>query len=299
MEPFPPRAFFQRWRDLRGEEQSRIGASVQIRVPLAGLVREDPNLALSIRSGIGRVLRFVGRLALFGPVLLLPKLLLPRFYSDHITVAFVLLVVLFFAVLNAYLLASFVWWIVRNRSGGLSFAEPEETDAEQLARPHVAGSLTGKRVRATGRVVALGGSDVVVRMLTSQDGMWRLSEIADFAVIPKEGMPIVARVLAAPVVRAEQTIRSLQDAGFANETLALAGEESGDGVAIRIENGDEIEIIGVAARVVDNADHFDLDGNMRSIPRASDDDPYRRAPGGPALILGSDDDPRIFLRSAR
>jgi hypothetical protein len=204
-------------------------------------------------------------------------------------------VVTFFALLSLYFIASFAWWHRRDHSG-LRFAEPKPLgDAAiiTVASEAIAGTLARNR----GKVLAFGDAKVVVRAVSGHDGApWRLVEATDFAVLPKDGMPIVVHVRAAPVVlgATSRMGSSVIARNFAAQSVALGHHVADDGDYIEIADGDEIEIVGVVDRVIPDPDHFTIDGVTRSLPRPDEGDPYRRSSGA-AIVVGRATDPRITL----
>src|SRR5262245_14763950 len=200
-----------------------------------------------VRIATAAVLRLLTYPLLASPLLMIPKLVSPRRVSDHLTVAFALVVVVFFATLAFFLIVTYAWWKRRDRSR-LRFATPASDDAA-LVVTHPSEATAGAQVRARGRVVALGetldGARLVVRAVTGDDGKpWRLVEAVPFAVVPRDGLPLVADVHAAPTVIGPTTGVSATEvaARFAADTVALADARDG-GDYVEVAVGDEVELV--------------------------------------------------------
>jgi hypothetical protein len=292
-DPAPVRAFFQRWRTTRGIERARIGGEVVERaLPADGRVTEVPTALSEIRTATGALLRLLAYPLLASPLLILPKLFTPRWVSDRITVGFVLVVVVFFATLALYLLVSYAWWRRRDRTR-LRFAPPA-SDAGAPVVMHPGEATAGTRVRVQGRVTALDGARIVLRAAVGDDGKpWRVVEGVPFAVVPRDGLPLVADLVTAPIVDGPTARVSASEVAerFTGGAVALGDADDG-GDYLEVVAGDEIELIGVVARLVPDAEQFVLDGVTRGLPAGDDGDPYRRA-AGPAAIVGTEAAPCV------
>jgi hypothetical protein len=296
-DPAPVRGFFQRWRTTRGVERARIdGETVERALPADGTVSEVPTAISEVRIATAAVLRLLAYPLLASPLLMIPKLVSPRRVSDHLTVAFALVVVVFFATLAFYLIVTYAWWKRRDLTR-LRFAPPAADDTS-IVVTHPSEAAVGTRVRGRGRVVAVDDTRVVLRAVAGDDGKsWRLVEAVPFAVVPRDGLPLVADVQVAPLVLGATRGISAGEVAerFAGETLGLADTRDG-GDYLEIAVGDEVELAGPVARIVPDADQFVLGGATRGLPAPSDNDPYRSA-AGPALIVGGDAAPRLVVRA--
>jgi hypothetical protein len=300
-EPARIRAFFQRWHDRAGVETSLVDGDKAVGpVRFERMVVTVPTVLARIRDAIGGAMRLVAMVIFVSPLAILVKLALPQRASDYVTVGFVITLVAFFALLSLYFLASFLWWRGRDRRG-LQFAPPPDTDpdADAIVVATPADAKPKTRARARGRIVALDDTTkIVVRAFAGHDGHpWRIVETSDFAVMPKDGLPVIAHVRGAPLLVSLSSRRISTDEAsklFAPTTLALAdSHDSGDYVEVAV--GDEVEIVGTIDRVVPDSNHFTIDGAPRSLPHLAEGDPYRR-PAGPAIVIGLDTDPRITIR---
>lgn len=266
----------------------REGALARAR-PHGGLIVERVRASERVRSAVGRVLRWLGAVLLVSPLLIVPKLLIPssaRWISDAITVGFVCVVVLFFATLNLFFVVSLVWWMRRGATGS-RFATPEEVRGRTVTPE---GANAGARVSVEGVVVPIFPAEVVLRRADLRDTALRfVIEASTFAVVPNEGTPVIVSRTAIPVFDGSGDEDGVSRA-LSSTALALARPDE----ALRAERwelraGERVSIEGVVSRVVENADRFDIDGEPASLPREGQADaPYRRGPGGVALIVGDD-----------
>lgn len=299
------RIFHQRWADVHGSEVVIVDGARRQQSPLPGLVERKRGIVASVRAGIGVLVRRSAQLLLLAPVAIVPKLILPRAASDVITVGFVIAVVAFFTLLALYFLVSFAWWAVRDRERKLIFRWPELDERERRAL--LAGDATappGSMVRLCGRVVPLIATDVVLRAFAADaEAPWRLVELVEFAVVPPQGIPVVVRVLTAPVLALAETRGSFREhaAGFSEAARGLVGDPAAPGRYAELLPGARVEIIGSVEQTLPNAGAFELDGKSWSLadPDAGAGAAYRGGPSGPALLLGRDHSPRIVIRSAR
>lgn len=240
----------------------------------------------SVRAGVGRVLHWLARALYVSPILVIVKAALRGTGdSDLVTVGFVCLVLLFFTVLDFYLLVSFVWWLARRRAERLRLVLPDRGDAETGRGGVVptASAAPGDRIVARGRIVAMGtkGEDVL-RDVWIVGGIQptRAVEVADFAVVAAGEPTVVVRCETAPAVIAPtegmRASRWLDDASPATRDLADRAGAAFEGTAtvMTLRDGDPVEVIGRVQKTIANP-----------VVGADADSPYRRAGAEMALLV--------------
>lgn len=296
------RVFHQRFEEPSGVESALVRGQSR-NIPADPRLVRERSVTGTLRNVVGMPLRWVAWLLVASPALIIPKLFLPRALSDSITVGFALVVVAFFAVLALYFVFSIVWWLAHRGRPGLRWAPGDATAEERTASIALdAGVAPGTPVRAIGRVVPLTDTDVVLRTFASDTPVpWRVVELVDFAVVPDEGVPLIARFVQSPVLAPLGRRGSFADhaAGFSPQARQLAASGEGAGRYLELRAGQRVELAGTVDRMLPNAESFELDGVAASLPRALDtaEAPYRRGPGDAALVVGAESAPRIFIRS--
>lgn len=294
------------------------------RVDTPGVVPQKGALERA-RDAIGWVLKNSARLVYISPALVLVKIAIGAFdegSSNLVIVAFVSIVVLFFLVLNVYIVISVVWWL--RRRGAVSFAlvgpaRPDERGAPALLpffdKQRAAGFLeleneplpVGEAVRARGKVTLLGparereGDGTVIRDLWAKGGEWRLTEAIDFAVVRPGKVPAVVRLTEAPTLITSPVDARLDaflsEAGVGTARLFERAELDPGALgaaacaALTLREGDEIELVGAVIERIDNVDGFELVGTYASVPLPAPEfdeagTPFRDKPGGPGIIVG-------------
>jgi hypothetical protein len=228
----------------RGEAKKR-----GLHRPWAGAPR---GIAMPIKYGIGRLLRWVGLVLFASPVLVAVRFIIgnsqPRI-ADWLVVIFVLVVCTFFAILNLFVVASVAAYVVRNRERTPYLVPPRGPLPNLVADDASERSAPGTRV--------------LVRLTDAWTKTERRTEADDFA-IRREGdaLPVVVRLETAP--------------------LLLSATE--------LREGDQVIVVAEVREHATSSDRMDLGGDTRRLPRAAgeevDDAPYRSAPAGPAIIVG-------------
>jgi hypothetical protein len=326
--PLPPshHAFLQRATVDGGEERGFLdgrAGDLRIRPLHAPYVTRRRGVLEAIRAGVGWLLKNAARLIYLAPALVVVKLVLyfidsPT--SDLVIVAFVGLVILFFALLNLYIFISILWWLFGRVPTPYKLEVPFD-DEGRAALPPAGGAADirsgtesiGQLVRARGVIVRLGpsreGDATVLRDLWTE-GEMRLTEAIDFAVVGRGQLPIVVRLGSAPLVVAKPF--SIQMNAFASTagagTMGLVEQSSMDpwtalaeGLLVSLQEGNEVEVTGVVAGHIDNVDGFDLGGTFASVPLPQEQgdsagSPFRDKPGGPGIILGEGPGAPISIR---
>lgn len=299
----------------------------QVSVPYA----ERRRSALEIlRGAAGFLLKNAARLVYLAPALVVVKLILyfidsPT--SDLVVVAFVGIVVVFFALLNLYIFMSALWWLFGRAPVPFALELPFDKSGRP-ARGARAGlpagapvdvglgpEPVGQMVRARGSIVRLGpnreGDGTVLYDLWAEGSPGlRVTEALDFAVVAPGRVPVVLRLSAAPIVVARpEPIRLDAYASMASEGAArLMQQVHGDVRAAPVEcalltlrEGDEVEVIGPVAAPIDNVDGFDLAGTFASVPLpATPGDggasPFRDKPGGQGVILSEAPGAPVYIQ---
>ncbi len=229
--------------------------------------RAPRGLSASAKAAVRKALGLVGLVLFASPVLAAARLLLggsaPR-VADWLAVVFVLLVVVFFALLNLFVLVSVAAWIVRNRIREPYLVAPGAPLPSLVAEDASASSPPGARVLVRGTAVRLEPRGDTGPLVTDVWGRAeRRTEADDFAVRRgASAIPVAVRLETAPL---------------------LLG-------AAELREGDEVVVVARVREVATSADRIELGGETRGVPRAPGDDvddaPYRNAPAGPALVLG-------------
>jgi len=247
-----------------GAPQERLvlgpDALEETRVPELSLVTQELGALDHVRNAIGAVLRLLGRALYLTPALIVLKLVLTGFdlrLSDYVIPAFASLLTLFFGVLCLWVAISLPWWFLRGQKVLLRFTPPPAAEVNEIT---VRGVVTGVEP----------GADVVLACTDETLGglLERVVLGECFAVVPEEGEPTIVVPRRTPFV---------------------------EGGPLKV--GDHVEVRGVRKGLVDNREHFELDGRPAGL--ADDDDghgPYRQAPGGPAFLLGDDPATRLLVR---
>ncbi|GEM_PF-3832844 len=288
-EPGLQRVSVFRW-DGRTLREERSGSPPRD-VPAQNMVIERVRASERVRNAVGKVLRWSGALLMFSPLTIIPKLFIPssiRWVSDGLTVVFVCVVVLFFATLNLFFIVSLLWW-ARRGPAGARLATAKELAFEGASAD---GTSVGARVRVDGVVVPiLATTAEVLRRADLRDTTLQfVIEASTFAVVPREGTPVIVLRSAIPVFTTQgkeagvSVALSLSAQALARPLEALQAD------SWELRAGERVIVLGTVSRMVENADHFEVDGEHASLPREGGPkaDPYRRGPGGPAVIIGED-----------
>ncbi len=245
--------------------------------------------------------------------------------ADYLMVAFVCLVVVFFGLLNLYVLAAVIaWWLERHgrprlhlpftRSGAdaLALLEMETSEVPGEAE---APAAKGNLLRLTGTVVEL--TPRVTRDEPVVRDLWmphtnrptRITELSAFAVRSPGKQPVVVSSAGVPTL-IEAPDRGRLDQGlmaFTEQTRMVfdrwvrSGQTSDDAetLALTLREGDEVELIGEVVKTIDHVEHFDLDGHERSIPSVgatAGASPYRRGSRIGGVIVANKRGQTVVIR---
>jgi hypothetical protein len=316
--------FLQRATTEGCEEQSFLdGRSNDVRtrrVKAPYVVRQRSTLE-KVRGASAWLLKNAARLVYLSPALLIIKVIL-KFIDDAVgdlaIVAFVLIVVLFFAALNLYIVVSILWWLFGRSPEPFALKRPFDTDGREAlpvlpSRDHAdvgdAPLPAGRLVRTRGSIIRLGpnreGDGTVVRDLWAE-GL-RLTECIDFAIVARGRIPVVLRLESAPIVLAEPepiqlnsyvSQASTETARLVRQACDAEADRPVECALLTLREGDEVEVTGSVTGNIDNVDHFELEGTYASVPQPAPQgeggaSPFRDKPGGPGLIIA---DGMIVLR---
>jgi hypothetical protein len=286
----------------REERAVVFGAAPTTRI-LPALPPREGGFVYRVRQGLGFVLRQLARAIYVSPVLIVAKLVVRAFderASDLLLVAFAVVVVVFFVVLNLYILWSLAWWLLSRRQKSKP-PRLEPFDARTVEEPG--------RVRVVGRVERLGerGDGVVLRDVWEGGAQpWRLTEVAVFLVRPDDASQpaVVVACTTAPEIRRRGLVRPARGllAAMTPEATALApsavpGADDG-GVGLTLAEGDRVEVTAVLAEPFDNLERIPLPGGELVVgdPEGA---PYRDQPEAArrdGLLFLDDAKSPLFLR---
>jgi hypothetical protein len=257
-------------------------------VPLSPThVRVVPSARLRLYGGATTLLRLLARGIYLFPVLLVAKVALlvaDSWYGDLITVAFVVLVVAFFAVLAATLLLHLLVGPRSERAARTTFRLdlPEVGDHERI----LGMSAHPKRYRGLVQAGLAPGQPVISDQWLERDGMvWRLFEGRCFAVVAEGETPVVVDLAACPVLlgpyvdtRAEPSAAALVLA----RSLADLGEASGARCELR--QGDLVEVLAADAQPLDRLEDERLAAVLSTTGERG---PYRAGGDAGAIVVRS------------
>jgi hypothetical protein len=313
-------AFVQRATPQGCEEVSFVdGRTHEIRgrrVDAPRVIRQGGALEV-IRGSVGALLKGAARFVYLAP------LLVARGAADLVIVLFVVIVVLFFALLNAYIFVSALWWLRGRDKASFALEAPLRVpvgEATPLLRELGRGPIVdlgaaplpaGQIARARGVIKRLeptqSNEETVLWDLWSEGGELRLLGAIDFAVVGPGHIPAVVRLTSAPEVVSNTSVTTVGAYLFqASPTSARLFERAGIDAAsvadtkastLTLREGDEVEVTGLVTAGIDNVDGFELEGLVASVPlmgaeRGDAGTPFRDKPGGPGVILGD----RISIR---
>ncbi|MCA9534484.1 MAG: hypothetical protein KC593_12425 [Myxococcales bacterium] len=246
----------------------------------------------ALHGAVARALRFFGYALLASP-LLVPLYLVARLVSPllagWLVVLFVVAVVGFFAVLNAFIVFALIRYALTStltlRLWALGSDEPPR---DRLFSP----SRAPTTVR--GEVIRIGApadGDVVLRDLVSRAKSVRIFEACDFAVYTDSGEYVVVRIEDAPLLLSRREPRSQlalpepTRAGLAERGIARPERErSLHTYCVRV--GDRVSVTGFEEDTLPRADRFELGGELRGVTTGhAGSAPYRGARSDSAVLM--------------
>jgi hypothetical protein len=315
------------WEE-RAYTESGVSQSKRLSQPFL----QDPGRrSRQVKRGLGRGLKWTARGLYLTPLLLIVKLgfwLADSATADILTVAFVGLVVAFFALLNLYVLAAFTAWQIgkhgqmvlrlpfsKSGSDVLELFNVETSDVPALAQ---APPAIGSRLRVRGTVVELAPrvakDEPVVRdlWLPRAQVPTRITEVVAFAVQSVGTQPVIVSADGAPTLLLpperdhlgggltafSEPVRKAFNRQL--KTFKTAKDAKTFGLALR--EGDEVELVGEVVARVDNVVSFDLAGEARSVPAAggtAGGSPYRHGSPASGVIVANCPEQAVVIRRLR
>jgi hypothetical protein len=230
---------------------------------------------------LSRVLLRVAARALYVfPALLVVKAALwlaGVWWGDLITVAFVLMVVAFFAI---FALTVLLYGIVgpralRDPTERLLFAAPP---ADTFAR---AAELASTRV--VGRLDAGldPGAPVIVEQWSRGERLVRYVEGCSFAIVPDEGAPCVVELSAAPLLVGPYEVGKAEPPETAGRLQALGVDGAAPSARCVVRQGDRVELVGHDAQPTARIEDARLHALVES---AAPTGPYRESEASALLV---------------
>jgi len=293
-----------------------------------GLLVPPGRRSRKVKRAVGRALKWTVRGLYLSPGLVLAVLImrlggLPG--GAVLTAIFVCLVVLFFALLNVYIVASVVAFRISRRGSPtlrLPFTRSGEDElgllaVEALAVPgrEQAPAEIDSLVRCRGTVVELTpriakGQPVVRDLwLPEANRAMRLTEMVAFAVVAPEQLPVIVSTSAAPALVLPPERHDLGDAlpsfGESSRDVFNQRVRFGDTVdatpawLLSLREGDEVELVGRVTETVDDVASFELDGEERALPataKVEGASPYRHGRRARGIVVADGDDRPLVIR---
>ncbi|MBW2457337.1 MAG: hypothetical protein JRI68_22705 [Deltaproteobacteria bacterium] len=293
-----------------------------------GLLVPPGRRSRSVKRAVGRALKWTARGLYLAPGLLLAMLImrlgdLPG--GGALTVAFVCLVVLYFTLLNGYVVASVVAWRA-SRRGSPTLRLPFSKAGGDALGLLVAGTIAapGKDqapaepdslIRGCGTVVELTpriakGRPVIRDVwLPEASRPMRITEMVAFAIVAPDQPPIIVSTAAAPALlrppERQELVGALPAFGRPTQDVFNQHIRGGDTLdttrawMLTLREGDEVEVVGTVIDGVDDVERFELDGQERSLPasaRAQAASPYRHGKRARGIIVGGSDTRPLAIR---
>ena len=307
----------ERWHEI----SALGGRSAGARHTINAVAVDSPGRVLrDVKAGIRVVLKWLVRGLYLSPILIAVRFVLDAANpssGDMLVVAFVLLVVSFFLIINLYIIWSVV---VHFRSKGklhvqLPFGEAGEDRTGLFAKELGEDGAMNRAVKLRGVVKRvdelLPDSGLVIRDLWAAESAapWRLVEATDFAVVANDERPMIVQLGSAPIVVASPRketvgwaihqlspgVGSIFDMGPATE-----GERASEPVQwLTVAEGDTVEVIGFEHGTIDDVEHFMLDGRSCAVLLGEEQThgPYRgAATGKPGTLVISSPETPVWIR---
>lgn len=270
-------------------------------------------LVQRLKGGVRVLVKAVVRLIYLLPVLVVIKLVSSLVWpreAEYLTFAFVVLVVVFFALLNAYLWLAVGAYLLTRR-GERVVVPPFDPAAHTPFEPRSARRFSPLAARqgggaevlcVRGRVVPVRASfkgGAVLRDLWVREGSppWRLVEGYDFAVVSDEEEPTICCLGVAPLLIDQvdhATVRESlpQLTAEAQELIAqrfASASHGGRAEYLDLRAGDRVEVLGQLQGSVPNVERFELAGRACALGSTRGPDAAYRARAGRAgrLVAGT------------
>lgn len=263
-----------------------------------------------LQGATARALRWLGHALLVSPLLILvywPLRQLSPVLGGWLVVGFTSTVVLFFAVLNVFIVLAMIRYVLTRQLTLRLWSQDADgvRAAEQLMFAEASSPLTTK----TGQVIGIGApgdGDILVRELVSRALSVRVFEACDFAIRTDDDEYVVVRVEDAALLLAprepntglalpEGTRNALAERGVTSPER----ERSLHTHVVRV--GDRVTITGCEDAPIARIDRFELGGELRGIKHSAvPNAPYRGARGDTALVMRcTPEAPMLIVREAR
>lgn len=272
----------------------RGGPPLERPIPLPTThVRPTRSGAALAHAAVGRAVRILARALYVFPALIVAKLILwlvGSWYGDLITVAFVLLVVAFFAALALWLMLHAIVGprSTRTRGAALAFAPPSARDAERIA-----GALPpATTARFVGTVDAglTPGEPVVVEEWSERDGrLLRLVEGRSFVLRASDRAPAAVELAGAPILLGRPDEPASSAALVVASALAPSRPEPTWRSVLR--QGDRVELAAEGAVAGLPIEHPGLRALVAS---SSASGPYRAGEGSTVLARSTPEAPVVL-----
>lgn len=290
-------------------------SSATVQVEDAPWLNAGSTLLSALRGGVARLLRWSGFAVLLSPVLFaLPFLVLRQSHewAGLIVVAFSCTVVIFFALLNAFVLVTLLLHL-QGRRRTLRWPS-HDLDAFHAATEALAALVRGRAPygdelkRVKGRLVSIGApadGDVLMRGAASRQRDFMAFEASDAALVTDAGEIYILRFDGDFFVFGGEPRRGARpDIGEGIRTeLARLGkgsvEDADDVLWQQLSSGDRVEVVGVPHGGVARVDAFELGGERRGVRiDQSVDNPYRGGGAQPGVILSATSTYPLLVRAA-
>jgi hypothetical protein len=285
----------------------------------AAHVRAKAPKAEKLIARSGFVLKQLARLIYVSPALLILKPIVGIFditISDYLVVAFVGIVVVFFAALAWYILLYGITYFIRGRG-----PRAEVTVAHTVEGARSLGLLPEGRATTSSLLLAPGSpvhvrgiatalspnavTDELARDYWHDDPQtpWRITHCVHFAVCPEGGAPIIVRCDAPPLLVGNATPGIAQPMlQTMPRALYEVGKEmfgkGGTGSELTLIAGREVEVIGTVASHVTDIDQIELGGMNHSLDlsaAAGGPSPYRDSRQREGMVVVSASDTPVVI----
>lgn len=285
---------------------------VGVRLGGAGLRRSAMMLRAPLKWGV--------RAIFLSPLLILLRTSLAHttpWASNLVTVAFVVLVATFFALLCLYIGLLMAAFLLSRRRPTVDppfsdrSARNEGIALGPLKVPAAALPLADQRITVQGRVASLGDHlprerELVRDQWFTQHGQpRRLIEALDFAVVAEGQKPVVVRLESAPLLvgpaqetPAQQAPDLQQWEPFSLPSRSTLPSRENPDTVLTLEEGQQVELMGVPSGEVVDVGSFQLGGQARTLlpEDLRPTTPYRSDTARPATLVTATPASPVWLK---